>query len=987
MLVVLALTLALRLVQAANAIASTKDDDDKCPPVFNCNLANFECKQFSACNEFTGQCECLDGFGGPDCSEPLCGGLQDGRNRPLRPSPEEPCDCEAGWGGINCNLCLEDSVCDSFVPGDLKGTCYQSGIIVNKFHQLCNVTNAKILQILNGDLPQVTFSCNKTAQACDFQFWIQEDESFYCGLSDCNLDYDLAANTTHYRCDEVSCKCLAGKTLCGKSGSIDISDFLVETIKGPADFSCSLEGQDCKFSEPSMNDLIQNVFGDPYITLHCQSGECLHKSEIPGFDIPHKRRHTSRDLEALAIAVVASGIIIIASVYGISKSPLFSRSPQSPTLGDDNGEDGTDGDSFLQTKNPVVFSFDSVSYEIDGKEVLQDSMGSVNPGECLAIMGGSGAGKTTLLDILSGKNKTGSKTANLYLDGEKLTTKKHLDSFSAISGFVDQEDCLIPTLTVYETVLNSALLRLPRDMSTASKKIRVLEILSELRILHIKDKVIGSDFERGISGGEKRRVSIACELVTSPSFLFLDEPTSGLDAFNAHNVIECLVKLARDFNRTIIFTIHQPRSNIVALFDKLILLADGYLVYSGQMGHCNQFFLDHGYKCPTGYNIADFLVDITTDERVISVLDHSEENDIHKVIESSDSLGENLSREWEHYAVHREEYQESPSSSKTKRKIHKLFTSSSLYEQLKSEIEHLHEQFSSNGFKSLVNQERPKGATFVQQLLILCSRTFKNTYRNPRLLLSHYVLSITMGLFCSYLYYDVANDISGFQNRLGLFFFLLTMFGFSSLTGLHIFSIERIVFIRERANQYYHPLSYYLSKMICDVVPLRIFPPLLLMVIIYPLVGLNMDDGKFQRSLLIMVLFNLATSIEVFIIGIVFEEPGAATMVGVLVMLFSLLFAGLFINKESIPVQINWFQNLSVFHYGYEALTVNEVNGLMLREHKYGLDIQVPGAVILSTFGFDVGALNIDIISLAVMFGIFVILGYAALHTLVYERR
>jgi ABC-type multidrug transport system ATPase subunit len=102
-------------------------------------------------------------------------------------------------------------------------------------------------------------------------------------------------------------------------------------------------------------------------------------------------------------------------------------------------------------------------------------------------------------------------------------------------------------------------------------------------------------------------VSIACELVTSPSILFLDEPTSGLDAYNAYNVVECLVTLARNYNRTVICTIHQPRSNIFALFDQLVLLANGHMVYSGEVSKCHTYFESIGHKCPPGFNIADYL--------------------------------------------------------------------------------------------------------------------------------------------------------------------------------------------------------------------------------------------------------------------------------------------------------------------------------------------------------------------------------------------
>ena len=166
---------------------------------------------------------------------------------------------------------------------------------------------------------------------------------------------------------------------------------------------------------------------------------------------------------------------------------------------------------------PTTLSFEDIKYEVTGgRQILNGVFGFVKPRECLAIMGGSGAGKTTLLDILAGKNKDGKIDGSIYVNGNPIDPKH----YKSIIGFVDQEDHLIPTLTVYETVLNSALLRLPRDMSFGQKQARVIEVLNELRILGIKDRVIGSDFKRGISGGEKRRVSIACELVTSLRFYF-----------------------------------------------------------------------------------------------------------------------------------------------------------------------------------------------------------------------------------------------------------------------------------------------------------------------------------------------------------------------------------------------------------------------------------------------------------------------------------
>ncbi|KAI5962532.1 ADP1 [Candida pseudojiufengensis] len=995
-----------------------KDNEDKdCPPCFNCNLPNFECTQFSTCNTFTGMCECQPGYGGLDCSEPLCGSLSKGNNkRPIR-KKDSKCDCESGWSGINCNLCERDDVCDSFMPEGIKGTCYKQGIIVNQFHQMCNVTNSKILKILDGKIPQATFSCNKTSENCNFQFWIDQKESFYCDLNKCKLNYDLSSNKTKYNCETIACKCLPDRMLCGEKGSIDISDFLTETIKGPGDFSCELNDQKCRFSEPSMNDLIQSVFGDPYITLECKSGECIHKSEIPGCDFPKDPKLTLGNIFVIIGVLVVCLLFVITIVRNINDSALFKKS--------DTNNDGdyeelpTDSNSSLLLNSnfePTTLSFENINYKVNNKDnknqqqqVLNNIFGLVKPRECLAIMGGSGAGKTTLLDILAGKNKDGEISGSIYINGNKLD-KKH---YKEIVGFVDQEDHLIPTLTVYETVLNSALLRLPRSMTFQQKQSRVIEVLNELRIIGIKDRVIGSNFKRGISGGEKRRVSIACELVTSPSILFLDEPTSGLDSYNARNVIDCLVKLSRDYNRTIIFTIHQPRSNIVSLFDKLILLSDGDLIFSGDMIKANDFFTKNGYKCPLGYNIADYLIDITVDHNKILKVSNIDSNvisatstdlhsgsdhpDIHQdFITNRSSSQVDTTQEWEHFAVHRDEYNTDIIGSKKlengeeetlirlRNKLHNLFIESSLAGELINEINEGKEHPLKFDLKK---HDIFKKANIVQQISILSSRIFKNLYRNPRLLFAHYLLSLIMGLFCGYLYYNVKNDISGFQNRLGFFFFILAFFGFSSLTGLHSFATERIIFVRERANNYYNPLSYYLSKIICDIIPLRVLPPILLISIAYPLVGLTMEHNAFLKSIMVLVLFTVAVSIEMLIVGILIKEPGTSTMIGVLLLLLSLLFAGLFINSQDLTTQIKWLEWISVFHYAYEALSINEVKDLMLKEKKFGLSIEVPGAVILSTFGFKVGAFWHDVWYLSGLSVVFLILGYIFLYYYTFERR
>lgn len=994
------------------------------------------------------------------------------------------CDCDDGWAGINCNVCTEDKACDALMETGEGGVCYQNGEVINHNYQICDVTNRKITDLLGKQRPEVTFTCKEDDATCDFQcklqtvtlslsihrlgliltlsaVWVDATESFYCHLSDCdsNAEFGETKNTTSYKCDHISCSCIPERMLCGKGGSIDLGDFLDQSIQGPGRFECTQKGggaHDCAFKEPEMDNLILSLIGDSSILLNCRAGECIYKTEVPGYKRPVKKINTP----LIAGVIAGCGLFVVAVIiltWYLSRRKL--------RYGAIRLEDSDDETIKLMTDHkPVALHFDHVSYSLNGKNILQGIQGICRPGEVTAIMGASGAGKTTFLDILARKNKRGQVSGDFFVNGEKVSDAVYKN----VVGFVDQEDTMLPTLTVHETILNSALLRLPRDMGRAAKEQRVFEVEKELGIHHIRDSLIGSEEGkgRGISGGEKRRVGIACELVTSPSILFLDEPTSGLDAFNAFNVIECLVTLAKTYKRTVVFTIHQPRSNIVALFDRLLLLARGKTVFSGPFTQCQAYFDSIGYECPPGFNIADYLVDLTMHAgNTLSIDDGTVPTDTVSVGPSSTtavksiasvsgrSTGEdsgvegsssvrpkNLRKNSVKQRQDRELFtrrkatdtvasldaggedvgsyrlQQDPtgsSPSQLPEESHDLppsaftgtdldimtraFSQSDIAVSTREEIEQaVFVSGNVNGNSSNGNGESFGASAvgrgyarvgYLRQFIILSQRTWKNLYRNPMLMLTHYATAIVLAVFSGYLFYGLTDDIPGFQNRLGLFIFLLTLFGFSTLTSLNVFATERLLFVRERANGYYAPATYFAAKILFDIIPLRIIPPILMGSIVYPMTGLVPDADHFFKFMLVLVLFNMAAATICLFIGIVCKDGGVANLIGSLVMLFSLLFAGFLLNHDAIPQGALWLQTLSIFHYGFESLIVNEVLQLTLVDKKYGLDITVPGAAILSSFGFDNHALWMDIRNLGIVAAVFIVLAYAAMHVLLVERR
>lgn len=990
------------LLQRSDPFTLFQRRPEDCPPCFNCNLDDFVCMQYGNCTQSSGKCSCPAGFGGEDCSQPLCGSLADGKDRPPRAS-DAPCQCKDGWEGINCNVCKTNDACDEMMPGKTKGgVCYREGVVVKENFQMCDITNRKILDTLKDKKPQATFSCNAEREECNFQFWVEQQESFYCALDTCswNMHVTDSKNTTKYECKNIECKCVPGRMLCGSKNSIDISDFLDQEIKGPAEFTSVRTYGNSKedgsiFSEPAMNGLISSVFGDPSIMLNCHSGECMYKTEVPGYERPVKKINTP--LIAGVIAGCALFLVaVVLLIFFLSRRTANTKTGYI-ALGDEEEEENA---RLLADHKPAALLFENISYNLKGKQILSNIAGAVHPGELLAIMGASGAGKTSFLDILARKNKRGTVTGESWLNGEKVDD----DQFRSVIGFVDQDDTMLPTLTVHETILDSALLRLPKQMSRASKEQKVEDVERQLGIYHIRNQVIGSEegSGRGISGGEKRRVGIACELVTSPSILFLDEPTSGLDSFNAFNVVECLVTLVKTYNRTVVFTIHQPRSNIVALFDQLVLLAQGRTVYSGPFKDCQDYFDGIGYSCPPGFNIADYLIDLTM---------HASSPNDSDLIEFGSDVDGRTTRASSTIAVKsipsvsNISVGESVTSTagdgllrpKSKRKTsirqqqeRQLYTRRNTYENgapssvrssgdsaFERENENNHQQWLRlskqqglppaqitddphnhqsatesingtnldhlisaylgsdvasdlrNGIHSLVSAaaesnglHSPSGSSSSRirgyekpwihsQFIILSRRTWRNLYRNPMLMLTHYAIAIVLAVFLGFLFYGLTDDLAGFQNRLGFFFFMLALFGFSTLTSLTVFAPERLLFLRERAKGYYSPLAYYLSKVVFDIVPLRLIPPIIMGCIVYPMTGLIPSWPEFLKFMLFLILFNLASAMICLCIGICVRNQGVANLGGILVMLFSLLFSGFLLNHETIPAPVRWLQKVT----------------------------------------------------------------------------
>eukprot|EP01084_Bolivina_argentea_P032701 60542_1 len=213
--------------------------------------------------------------------------------------------------------------------------------------------------------------------------------------------------------------------------------------------------------------------------------------------------------------------------------------------------------------------------DIDGKQILFDSNGCIESGQLLAVMGGSGAGKSTLLNALSGRTNLNEQRVNGYLaiNGKKFKCADQ-KIIKSLCTYVPQSDILCPTQTVEEALLFYAKLKSPH-LTLEKQRKRINYLIHVLHLGKCRNNIIGSESKRGISGGEKRRVSIASEILNDADIIFLDEPTSGLDAYTAARTIKTLKQFCFVSNKIIIATIHQPSIEVFYLFDKLLLLSNG----------------------------------------------------------------------------------------------------------------------------------------------------------------------------------------------------------------------------------------------------------------------------------------------------------------------------------------------------------------------------------------------------------------------------
>ncbi|XP_062243824.1 broad substrate specificity ATP-binding cassette transporter ABCG2b isoform X2 [Platichthys flesus] len=523
-----------------------------------------------------------------------------------------------------------------------------------------------------------------------------------------------------------------------------------------------------------------------------------------------------------------------------------------------------------------------------------------------AIMGATGSGKTSLLDVIAGrKNPAGLRQGIVLVDGKPITSELRLTS-----AYVVQDDILMGTLSVKENLLFSANLRLnPKHYSTMDKYSKVNTIIQDLGLTDCANTKIGTEFIRGVSGGERKRCSIGMELITSPSLLFLDEPTTGLDSNTANCIITLLHKLSRS-GKTVIFSIHQPRFSIFRQFDHLSLMHKGEVVYAGATDHALDYFTDLGYQIESFNNPADFFMDITNGEAVSTL--------------------------------------QSLTADDSKNTLAGKYRQSQLCQTVLQELERVNQSM-GDGVKG--QDEIPNYVTsFLYQMRVVCARTVLSGLRNPQVTYGQFALNIFFALLVGLIYYQMPLTLpEALQNRSGAFFFLIINMVFGNLSAVEIFINERRIFIHENSSGYYRTSVYFLSKLFADLLPNRIIPIFAFAAIAYYMMGLKPAFVAFLCFALTMSLVSLAGVSLAFLISASVSSLAVANILIALPFIFMMVFGGFLVNLNAMLSWLSWLKWMSIFNYGLNAAFIIELEGQVF----YNNQTMIPGEVFLKSQGID----------------------------------
>lgn len=552
--------------------------------------------------------------------------------------------------------------------------------------------------------------------------------------------------------------------------------------------------------------------------------------------------------------------------------------------------------------------------------ILDGSLrGVAKPGRMLAIMGPSGSGKTTLLHAIAGKVKGDKKislSGNRYVNNIPISGDSHIPS-----AFVQQEVTFFPHMTVRETLTFQVELKMGATLKKkAEREGLVQDLLQQLGLTKSADTIVGNAKVRGLSGGERKRLSIACEMIASPPVVFLDEPTSGLDSFQATQVIETLRGLANQ-GKTIVAVIHQPSQHAFQLFDDLLLLSEGRQMYFGEVANVRRHLEGLGYACAPEVGTAEHALDCISD--VVG----ADAAQSQAATERLDRIAAAAAEQARAAAAFRaDDTRDDAVGDAGSREVR------------------------------LARTAAHPGTNVWRQFRLLATRSARELMRGKAAILIKIVQQVSLGVIYGGIY-TLGDDQASIMDRFGLLSLIVIGATNMAMAGtVRSFPKEKAIVSMEMASGMYRTGPYLISKAISEIPFISMFNAIFGS-IVYPLVRLQ--KGKFCNFLGLTSLHSIASVSLGLLIGSVSSSSDTALALFPPIIILNIIFDGKNISDESTPALLKWVNKVGLIRLGFTGLALNEFDGLdFTSSGPFRGPVAKTGEEALARFGLDGGSLE-----------------------------
>lgn len=521
----------------------------------------------------------------------------------------------------------------------------------------------------------------------------------------------------------------------------------------------------------------------------------------------------------------------------------------------------------LPKAQSIDINFDDITFSAsrgfrsNKKEILKGLSGSFKSGELTAIMGPSGAGKSTLLNILTGFKKTnvGGKVTYIGADG-----KQGWNEYKKDSCYIQQDDQLLPLFTVDEAMRIAADLKLGHSLNSKAKQMVIDDVLDTLDLTKTKETRCSK-----LSGGQKKRLSIALELLDNPPVMFLDEPTTGLDSSSSLQCISMLKSLARG-DRTIVCTIHQPSAAIYEMFDHIYLIADGHCLYQGAANKTVDYLNNVGLNCPKYHNPADYIIEV--------------------VCKEYGNFNEQLT-----IACRERNWRALPAVKNI-------------------QVSDINKRNSVEG-KATVLINPPSELT---RFWILLNRCLIQLYRDWTVTHLKLILHFLVGILLGLLFIDAGGDGSKTVSNVGYLLITSVYLCYTSMMPAVLrFPSELPVLRKEQFNNWYQLRTYYVAVLLATL-PVQMLFAVVYCSISYFLSSQPLDWNRFLMFLTVAVLTTLTAEGVGLLLGTM-VNPINGTFLGAISTAALLTFAGFLVFFNHMPTILYYISYLSYLRYSFEG--------------------------------------------------------------------